>query len=113
VNVITSGSHSFSSNSSVDTYGYLYEDYFNSLSPSEHLLSQEDGGCGNDQFKLVAYLQSNATYVLVVTTFYPSVTGVFSVIVSGPNIASLNRISEYFQFFFVNSQEPIIKYMIR
>jgi len=102
VNVITSGSYSFSSNSSVDTYGYFYKDHFNPFNPSENLLSQDDDGCDNNQFKLVAYLQSNATYVLVVTTYFSNRTGKFSIIALGINNITFNRISEY--LYFVNNQ---------
>jgi hypothetical protein len=95
VNVITSGSYSFSSNSNVDAYGCFYKDHFNPFNPSENLLSQDDEGCDNNQFKLVAYLQSNATYVLVVTTYFSNRTGKFSIIALGMNNITFNRISEY------------------
>jgi hypothetical protein len=102
VNVITSGSYTFSSNSSFHTYGYLYTDHFHPFNPSENLLSRDGVGCYNNQFKLVAPLQSNATYVLVVTTSDPSVTGEFSIIVLGMNNITFNRISKY--LYFVNNQ---------
>ncbi len=95
VNVITSGSYTFSSDSSVDIYGYLYTDHFNPFNLSENLLSEDKFGCGNTQFKLVYYLQSNATYVLVVTTYEPSVTSEFSIIALGMNNITFNRISKY------------------
>jgi len=104
VNVVTAGSYSLSSSSTIDTYGYLYKDNFNPTNPSENSLAWNDdeSWCGR-QFKLLPYLQANITYVLVVTTFSPNVQGNFLVHVTGPNNISLNRISlnrtsEYFYF---------------
>jgi hypothetical protein len=98
VNVVAADFYILSSNSNVDTYGYIYKDKFNPLHPSANLLLQTDEGCNHHQFKLVADLQTNTTYVLVVTTAAPNVTGVFSIFAFGPNYISLNRIGEYLVF---------------
>jgi hypothetical protein len=108
VNVVTTDWYSLSSNSSLDTYGCLYEDHFNPFNPLENLISLNDQSCGNNQFKLVAYLQSNTTYVLVVTTFLTNKTGQFSIFASGPNKVTLSHISEYLDF--VNNQYRRKKY---
>ena len=101
VNVNETAYYSIESNSSVDTFGYIYEDSFNPFNPSENLLSQSNDQC-NDQFKLVTNLQVSSTYVLVVTTFGPNVTGEISIIVSGPNNVSFNPISEYCYYSITN-----------
>ena len=52
-------------------------------------------GCSNGQFKFFTYLESNTTYILVVTTFLPKVRGAFLIIVFGPKNVTLKRLSEY------------------
>ena len=79
----------------MDTYGYLYKDNFDPNNPYINQLLYSDSGCSNSQFRLTADLQSNTTYILVVTTYYPNVTGLFSVISSGPKNVNLKGISEY------------------
>jgi hypothetical protein len=96
VDVVESGYYNLISNSLIDTYGYMYKEYFNPMIPTNNLLLQNDRSFCSNQFKFVTSLEVNTMYVLVVTTFDPSVTGMFSVIVTGPNNVSLNRISEYF-----------------
>jgi hypothetical protein len=111
MNVIESGCYSVESNSTIDIYGYIYKNNFDPFNPTKNLLSQNDGNLNNTQFKFMISLQVNTTYVLVVATYQPSVTGTFSVFVSGPNNVSLNRISEYL-YFFLNNQRRIRKYRI-
>ncbi len=94
--VVEVGNYSFRSNSNFDTYGYIYKSNFNPLNPFENLLSKNDDGCRDGQFKLISYLQTGTTYILVVTTFSSNVTGDFQISVSGPQHVSLNHISEYF-----------------
>ena len=95
VNVILSGLYSLSSDSIVNTYGYIYKEKFNPVNTSKNLLSQNDNSCNTDQFKLTLDLQVGTTYILVVTTYYANVTGTFSITVSGPSNVSFNLISEY------------------
>jgi hypothetical protein len=99
VNVIETGYYRFRSSDSIDTYGYIYEDNFNPLNPFENFLLKDDNSCLNGQFRFATVLQASTTYVLVVTTFRPNVTGSFSIIVSGPNKISLKHISEYLHHF--------------
>lgn len=108
INVNTSGYYMFSSASSFDAYGYLYEHYFNPYSSTDTSLLQDDNNCLEDnQFKITAYLQSNIIYILVVTTSYygESVQGSFSVFVKGPNKTIMNRMSMYiFSCYLSNSR---------
>jgi hypothetical protein len=95
VNVGETGCYSFGINSSVDTFGYIYLDTFNPLFPSRSLIIQNGERLNNMQFKHPTRLHASVTYILVVTTSSPNVTGSFSILVSGPNNVSLNHISEY------------------
>jgi hypothetical protein len=98
MNVQQNGAYSFDSNNTIITYGYIYKNDFDPWYPFENLLVQSNYRCGEYPFHLATYLQVNTTYVLVVTTFDRNVQGEFSVLVSGPNNISLNRISEYLYF---------------
>ena len=95
INVNVTGNYSISSGSDIDTYGYIYKDKFNPYNTSENLLLKDDGSCGREQFKLTIDLQARTKYILVVTTWFPKVTGTFSIFVSDPNNVSLEHIGEY------------------
>jgi len=99
VNVVETGYYQFGSNSNMDTYGYIYKNNFDPFNPSVNLLAEDDQSCKNNQFKLIIHMEVKTTYVLIVTTFYPSVTGVYSVFVSGANNVSFHRISEILYLF--------------
>ena len=97
IDVNTSDYYMFSSVSRLDTFGYLYKYSFNPYNSENILLSYRDNSCQDKQFTILAYLQSNITYVLLVTTSYDhmNVQGPFSVIVDGPNRIHMKRISMY------------------
>jgi hypothetical protein len=80
LHVNTTGTYTFTSLSNIDTYGYIYQGNFY---PSLNIREQDDDTGGNSQFRMTAFLRADLTYILVVTTFYASVTGPFSVVVSG------------------------------
>jgi hypothetical protein len=111
VNVVKTDWYTLSSNSSLDTYGYLYKDHFNPFNPSENLLLRDDDGCFKNQFRLVTYLQSSARYVLVVTTYYSNVTETFSIVAFGPDNVILNHISKYL-YYLVNNQHRIYETLV-
>jgi hypothetical protein len=95
VNVIESGCYNVTSNNSVKTFYSIYKNNFSPLNPFENLVSQNDGTLNNSQFGLIAYLQSETTYVLVVATYE---TEGFSLIISGQNNVSLKHFSKYFDY---------------
>ncbi len=95
VKVMEAAIYSLRSNSTIDTYGHIYNNSFDPCDSSLNLISEDDESGGHSQFQLTISLQTNTTYILVVTTYYPSVTGNFSILVSGPNNVDLNSISEY------------------
>ncbi len=88
VSVSIMGTYTFISNSPINTYGYLYRDQFNPADLSLKLISENDDSNGQGQFRITAILQTGQTYILVVTTFSPSITGEFSIVSSG--LATVN-----------------------
>ncbi len=96
VNVNETGNHSFGSIGIIKTYGYIYKDSFNPFNPKKNLFAEGGDGCGKYKFQFTTYLDSNTTYILVVTTLVANVQGNFSVFVTGPSNITLNHISEYF-----------------
>lgn len=79
----------------MNTYGSLYERYFDQLKPSVSRIKEDDDGGSDRQFKLITNLESPWAYVLVVTTSFQSETGSFSVIALGPNKLTLTHWGEY------------------
>ncbi len=111
VKVIDSGMYSFRRNSTINTFGYIYNDTFIPFSPAINLLLKDDGKCFNGQFKLTTVLHTNITYILVVTSDSPNVTETFSISVSGSNTVSFSRIGEYL-YYLVNNQHIIHKMFV-
>ncbi len=95
MNVTATDYYNLGVHSSVNTSGYIYKNNFSPFNPSQNLLSNEYGTCIYPGFRPISYLQANTTYVLVATTYSPSVTGSFSILVYGPNKVSLKRLGEY------------------
>jgi hypothetical protein len=95
VNVSQAGDFTIMSQSSINTYGYIYENSFDPSDTSLNLLTEDDNSGSDDQFKLKAFLRPSIIYVLVVTTFAPHVTGKLSIIASGTSFISLNRVSSH------------------
>ena len=96
VTVPLTGPYRFTSNSTIDTWGYLYNGTFLPTSTSFNLITSDDNSGTNNQFKLTQVLQANETYVLVATTHDPFVTGAYTVIVFGlveVNIVRMNTTS--------------------
>lgn len=83
IEVMVAGVYSFTSSSSIDAYGYLYENSFDPKDKSKNFLKQDDDSGIGAQFHLTHYLNRTKHYVLVVSTFRSGVTGCFSVGHSG------------------------------
>ncbi|CAF4149729.1 unnamed protein product, partial [Adineta steineri] len=58
VSVTTSGNYQFSSNSHIDTYGYIYINSFDPSNPYRNLLTENNDSGAKKQFKLKVHLQS-------------------------------------------------------
>ena len=94
VRVNRTGDYTFRTSSAIpDTYGYLYQGNFYPSYPSYNIVTQDDDGSGNNQFRILASLRADITYILVFTTYNQQPTGSFDVSVSGPGYASLIGIS--------------------
>ncbi|CAF3987550.1 unnamed protein product, partial [Rotaria sordida] len=91
INVNTTGSYTLTSNSPVDTIGYLYRNDFDPSNISINLLLANDDGGGNGQFEIQYSLEQNTTYILVVTTSDCPMTGQFLITASGPDQVSFER----------------------
>jgi hypothetical protein len=83
--VFTTGTYTFTSSSTIDTYGCFYNDPVNPSYPSQNLITSDDDGAGSgNQFRVNVTLVSGRTYALIVTTYSTTVTGSFSIRTSGP-----------------------------
>ena len=100
VKVMASGWHVFSGNSSTDAHAYFYQNYFNPSNPTENYLYQDMSSCSNGRFRLAFHLQSNMTYVLLVTTFSAEGTGDFEIFASGTNEVTFKRIGKSLTFIY-------------
>ena len=85
IRVNTNGSYIIWSASEMHTYGYIYQNNFDPLRPSNHKLFEHNGTCNQEQLKLIVDLQMNTRYILVVTTFHSYTTGKYSLSISGLN----------------------------
>jgi hypothetical protein len=103
LNVSTDGTYSFFSNSTIDSYGYLYNGSFNASKPLVNLMLENDNSYGRLQFLIVAVLQRNITYTLVYTTRSPLITGRFQIKIYGPSIVDLDQL---------NISSVVSKYML-
>ena len=89
VTVAASGSYTFTSVSSMDTYGLFYVNNADPSYPSQNLVASDDDNGSSQQFRLSVSLSYGSTYVLIVTTYGTNVAGSFSVQVSGPSSVGL------------------------
>ena len=95
INVFVTGDYRFWSNSGINMYGSIYRSTFDPSDPSSNLIASRYDGCRNSQFRLSHSLQTNTTYILVVTTYDTGMTGAFSIAVVGVAKISFTRIGEY------------------
>lgn len=98
VNLVQDGQYIFSMNS---TYHFVvcvdvYQDEFNRFNPYMNELKTNVSKACAPAIKLSVYLQKRTTYILVVTTSSPNMTGSFSITTFGPSNATvtLKRLSE-------------------
>ncbi|CAF4259895.1 unnamed protein product, partial [Adineta steineri] len=96
VRIFTTGLYSFTSNSTFDTYGSVHHYPVELTNPSKSMIAyNDDSGGGGLQFQINLTLQSDKTYVLLVTTYSSNVTGLFTIIVEGPTNVELIQ-NDYF-----------------
>ncbi|CAF3667357.1 unnamed protein product [Rotaria sp. Silwood1] len=92
VNVVIPANYSFSIESDISACCYIYNNSFHPSDPSLNLLLQDDHGDGNGQVKFIVFLQPWTTYILIVTTLSPNVTGTFLIVADGPTTVGLREI---------------------
>jgi hypothetical protein len=102
VTVIESGYYTFGVSSSSSVVGYIYKDSFNPLNPFINLMPEKNFLYFYVWLKLIPYFQANTTYVLVMTTLDPNVTGTLEVYVSGPKSVNLTMSSKHLYYFVIS-----------
>jgi hypothetical protein len=86
INLLQDGTYTFRSQSQIDLYGYLYQNYFNNTNVNLNLIISDNDSGGNNQFSFQYYLSSYFNYILVVTTSNNNTVGSYSVYVKGPSL---------------------------
>lgn len=93
ITVSTSGTYSFTTDSDLDTVGYLYDSSFDPSDPTANLITDDDdNGDIHLQFLVEAFLHAEHNYVLVVTTHGETQVGQFLVSATGPDFANVMSI---------------------
>lgn len=98
ITVSRTGVYTIRSESSINTMGFLYSPSFDKRKPRQDLIDSDDNSAGNRQFRLRRTLTVNQRYYLVVTTFSPSITGSFTIVISGPKEVDVIPITGPFGF---------------
>ncbi|UJR12915.1 hypothetical protein I4U23_017089 [Adineta vaga] len=93
IHVSSSNYYIFQSNSSISTYGCLYFMNFNPNYPRSNLIQSDDGSEINSQFRITVYLDSNKTYILVLTTHSPLTIAHYTLIISGLTSININKLN--------------------
>jgi hypothetical protein len=68
MNFSTNGVYRISSNSTMNTIGYIYNNSFDLWSPGSNLLAWNDDGAHNSQFEIQLNFNGTSKYILVFTT---------------------------------------------
>lgn len=87
------GPYRLIANSSLDTYGILYQTTFDPASPSSNIVVLDDDSGEQNGFGIRQTLTSNVEYFLVVTSYYPQQVGSFQLIVVGSGIVNITEIT--------------------
>ena len=87
------GTYEFKSNSSFDAYGLLYSPSFDDTQPMRNLLVADDDSAGAVQFFISIRLEENVQYYLVVTTYGVGITDGYRLLIEGPSVININRIT--------------------
>ncbi|CAF4574688.1 unnamed protein product, partial [Rotaria sp. Silwood2] len=88
--VSMAGTYAIGSDSTIDTYGSLYNGSFVPGYPQMNLLIHNGGSeSSSRQFQFQVYLEPHVRYILVATTYGTWTTGSYSVVVFGPQRITL------------------------
>jgi len=100
------GRYHFQSNNTIRLCGYLYKNSFNPRNSSLNLINSYANDLGVYVFAFIQELESNETYILVVSSsFYGSQSRSYSIMAVGPSMISFQSInfsspstSKYFKY---------------
>ena len=96
LNVVTTGYYRLVGHSNISLHVYIYHDTFYPSDPFFNLRTDHNADVG---FRLGVVLESNSTYVLVVTSASPSEQGSFSIDSQGPANIRAHHICKFVSIF--------------
>lgn len=94
INVSENGLYAFVCNSTMNTYGFIFENEFIPLEPYRNKINEDEESGFDYQFYMVSYLQTNTMYTLMITTSQAGDTGSFSVYALGSYNVNFTYISK-------------------
>lgn len=97
ISVKTTGIYTIVSSKVLVTRAAIYIDNFDPFRPLENRLMTVYQNCEDNRFRLIITLESDRTYILIVSTFFLTSLSALTVSVSGPNNIALNSIREYLE----------------
>lgn len=89
VTVPVSGTYALTSKSAVDSYGCLYNNSFSREFLENNRIQCDDDGGDGMSFRIEALLESDASYILLATTYQPTTVGEYTLSVCGLNRATI------------------------
>lgn len=96
LNIIEDGFYTIGSKSKMITCGFIYKDKFNAYDPFKNKIEEDcASACDGENLKIMTYLEKKIKYVFVLTTLESDDIGSFSIILLGPNNATLRRTGKY------------------
>lgn len=94
--VSKSGCYHFIIKSYMHIIAYIYNNTFNALDLNSDLLAYHNGNETNTQIYFTLQLNITTTYMLVISTYFPTMIGNFSIHVYGPDQVHMNATSKQF-----------------
>ena len=79
----TSGDYDIRSNSSLDTYGYIFNSTVHQITGVSGAVMFDDDSGGYHQFRMTVSVRPMFNYTLIVTTYAANITGPFSISATG------------------------------
>lgn len=99
ISVRTTGIYKLSTQSNMDTYGYLYQPMFDVRFIYLNLIDEDDDSFGDGQFEIENTFQANQSYVVVVSTYNPYEMGIFTAVGTGPDLLNFTLLTNLSKFF--------------
>lgn len=83
------GMYTFRSDSTMNSYGALYDGDFDPRNPGQNKIESDDYSAGNQQFLIAHFLETNMTYTLIYSTQLEKVTGDYKIVSTGAGSLTL------------------------